>query len=328
MASDDRVDLDELVEAAEPNPLLRRIDGLVASQSWDSLVALADRCRKEVERGKQLWPIAEHVDYRLALDAPGEYAAAVLGPESGRFSLGPLTEVAASKHRFAEVADFLDLPIVLGLLAGECVVRGEDLSSHPKAHPEVVDLPLRLCDWEPAYSLATYKSDEVTVAEPEMGKLAWGPCPRATGTRIEDPEFVRTLFELVAEWVERSNCQAEVEVVEGTGPLAVAALDPTARIAEISPSEALSLMAWAAASGGAHGRRRGAAVGRFLAWSVAATALDLAWPVDPEDLGEEIATLKWYVWDPVEAGTGWSLHLGIHDPSQGWAAAIGAIDRA
>jgi hypothetical protein len=42
-------------------------------------------------------------------------------------------------------------------------------------------------------------------------------------------------------------------------------------------------MAWAAASGGAHGPRPGAAAGRFAAWWAAATLTDLHadWPPDP-----------------------------------------------
>lgn len=56
----------DLVEAAQPNELLRRVDALCEARQWDGLVDLAWRCREAVERGKQLWPIAEHVEYRLA----------------------------------------------------------------------------------------------------------------------------------------------------------------------------------------------------------------------------------------------------------------------
>ena len=69
------LELDDLVEAAEPNPLLRRVDALCDARAWDELVELARRCREAYERGKQLWPIAEHIDYRLALEASPRYAA-------------------------------------------------------------------------------------------------------------------------------------------------------------------------------------------------------------------------------------------------------------
>ena len=87
--------LDDLVEAAEANPLLRRVDALCDARAWDDLVELARRCREAYERGKQLWPIAEHIDYRLALEAPPAYAASVLTPAAGRFASNP----AASMHQ-------------------------------------------------------------------------------------------------------------------------------------------------------------------------------------------------------------------------------------
>jgi hypothetical protein len=97
-------DLDELVEAGDLNGLLRAVDGLCAARAWDDLLDLADRCEEALERGKQLWPIAAHIDYRIALEAPGEIAARVLHPDLGRFAHGPLTEVVASTHRWEELA--------------------------------------------------------------------------------------------------------------------------------------------------------------------------------------------------------------------------------
>ncbi|HLI56613.1 MAG TPA: hypothetical protein VKY26_06200, partial [Actinomycetota bacterium] len=163
---------DDLVEAAEPNPLLARVDGLCATRSWDELVVLAQRCREAYERGKQLWPIAEHIDYRLALEAPPAYAAAVITPTAGRFAAGPMTEVAASTHTFAELAPHLPSPQVAGVVAAERVLRGEDLSGEPGAHPEVLELPMRLEAWEPVYPLATFKAHEAAFPAPELAPLA------------------------------------------------------------------------------------------------------------------------------------------------------------
>src|SRR5207244_6383060 len=91
-----QLDLDDLVEAAEPNPLLRRVDALCDARAWDELVELARRCREAYERGKQLWPIAEHIDYRLALEASPRYAAGVLTPTARRVALRPLPRGAPS----------------------------------------------------------------------------------------------------------------------------------------------------------------------------------------------------------------------------------------
>jgi hypothetical protein len=91
------------VERGDPDELLRVIDGLCEARDWDGLVDLKDRCLHAVERGKQLWGVAEHVDYRLALEAPGPWAGAVIVEGAGRFTLGPLPEVAASTHTWAEL---------------------------------------------------------------------------------------------------------------------------------------------------------------------------------------------------------------------------------
>jgi hypothetical protein len=87
-------------------------------------------------------------------------------------------------------------------------------------------------------------------------------------------------------------------------------------------------MAWVAASGGAYGRRRGAATGRFDAWLTGATLAGLAepWPPNGAALGAALAALRWYAWDAAEPMTGWSLHLAVEDPARGLAWAIAATD--
>src|SRR5260370_42404731 len=115
------LDLDDLVEAAEPNPLLRRVDALCDARAWDDLVELARRCREAYERGKQLWPMAEHIDYRLALEAPPAYAASVPPPAAGRFAFGPFTEVGASTHTFDDQEPHLPSPQVARVLAAQRV---------------------------------------------------------------------------------------------------------------------------------------------------------------------------------------------------------------
>src|SRR5437763_1196292 len=198
-----QLDLDDLVEAAEPNPLLRRVDALCDARAWDDLVQLARRCREAYERGKQLWPIAEHID---------------------------------------------------------------------------------------------------------------------------DDELHRALLGLAGTWVTGSSGRAEAAVVEGGVAGAIGNLGARSfLIGEIQPREALALMAWAAASGGAHGRRRGAAAGRSAAWWAVAELSGLDWPPDPDELAREIGRLRWYRWEPHEmtvplpgalrgASVGWNLHLAVEDP--------------
>ena len=84
------------------------------------------------------------------------------------------------------------------------------------------------------------------------------------------------------------------------------------------------------ASGGAHGRRRGAAAGRFGAlWLLAALgdALD-DWPLPVAELGSIADELRWWWWDAHEPVTGWQLQLAVEDPAEGVAWAISARDAA
>lgn len=320
--------LEDLVEAAEPNPLLRRVDALCDARAWDELVELARRCREAAERGKQLWPIAEHIDYRLALEAPGRYAAEVITPTAGRFAPGPLTEVAASTHGFDELEPYLPSPQAAGVVAAERVLRGEDLRGRPEAHPEVLELPMLLQPWEPAYALATYRAREVEVASPDLPPLTLeSNC--VPGARIEDPELTRALLDLVISWVAGSNARAEAAAAEGPAGAAIGALGiESFLIGEMDPRQSLALMAWAGAAGGAHGRRRGAAAGRSSAWWAAATVCDQEWPPDPDALGAGLSRLRWYRWEPRRLPGGWHLHLAVEDQAGGWAVAVAAEDRA
>jgi hypothetical protein len=97
------------------------------------------------------------------------------------------------------------------------------------------------------------------------------------------------------------------------------------RLSPLDVGDALALMAWAGASGGAHGRRRGMAQGRFGAWwALAAVAGTIdEWP-DLE--GAVDADLRWYRWDRDDPATGWALRLAVEDADRGRAWAVEATD--
>src|SRR5206468_2416016 len=95
---------EELVDLGDLDELVRHVDRLCDARDWNGLVDLRGRCRRALERGRQLWPAASLAEYRLALDAPGRWAASVLVPGTGRFALGPLSEVAASSHTWDDLA--------------------------------------------------------------------------------------------------------------------------------------------------------------------------------------------------------------------------------
>jgi len=319
--------LSELVEAGDLNALLRAVDGLVALREWDTMVELADACEEALERGKQLWPIAAHIDYRLALDGPPEYAADVLGSNLGRFALGPLTEVAASTHTWKELSPFLTSPQQAAYVAQERVLRGEDLRAEQGTYPEVMGLPLSLEPFEPTYTLATFHPSHVEVAEAwdprvPLREAAIDPAPAA-----EDAELEATMLDLVTPWVAESNGAARVAVVEGSAAGAASHLTyGSLLIGELEVPEALQRLAWAAASGGAHGRRRGAAYGRFMAFYLVATLGDLGWPASAAVIADAAARLRWYRWTEGAAEKGWVLRIAVEDPADGWAVAIGATD--
>ena len=100
------------------------------------------------------------------------------------------------------------------------------------------------------------------------------------------------------------------------------------RVAAVSPAGALAWIAWAGASGGAHGRRRGAASGRFGAWWLLGALGDVLadWPVPADQLGELAHELNWFRWNAHEPTSGWELQLAVEDPHEHVAWAITARD--
>ena len=303
---------------------------MCAARDWDGMEELAEACMDAVDRGKQLWPITAHIDYRLALEAPGDHAAEVLESDLGRFLPGPLTEVAASTHTWEQLAPFIESPQSAAYVAQERVLRGEDLTGDDRAHPEIVDLPLRLEDFEPTYALATFSAHDVEIAEPWEPKGKSAPVTGTSAEPVRAAGVTEVLLDIVAPWTNESNGAARAVLVEGDAQTAILTL--TEGIPEpvdhtpLEPEEALQRIAWAAASGGAHGRRRGAAFGRFTAWSVVAALAGEPWPVSPKDVADIVAGLDWFAWDDRELKEGWVFRIAVQDARAGWAAAIGATD--
>ena len=177
------------VEAGDLDELVRLVDRLCAARDWDGLAELRDRCHRAHElSGRQLWPAAAHAEYRLALEAPGPWAATVLVDGAGRFAPGPLPEVAASTHEWGELEPHLALPPgpPAVLTAHERVLRGEDLTAAAVPGPPVLDLPLRLQAWEPSYPLAAYRAHEADFPRPTRRPSSQWTFPRrrrGLGTR-------------------------------------------------------------------------------------------------------------------------------------------------
>jgi hypothetical protein len=262
------------------------------------------------------------------LEAPGPWAAAVLDSATARFTLGPLAEVAASTHTWAELAPSVTIGPAAAVAAAERVVRGEDLSDDPVAArlPVVMDAPMRLEDWEPAYAVAEYHDDKAEFPAPSVTMaFSWREAPHQRPEPVDDDESCRALSDLVRPWTVESNGRDAVVAVEGDAVDAVAALGPSRfRMAALSSADAVALMAWAGANGGAHGRRRGAAVGRDAARWVLSRLLD----VEPVEVAAHLHELRWWGWDAGEPDTGWVLRLAAESPGEGLAWALAATDSA
>jgi hypothetical protein len=320
----------QLIDANDLDGLLRRIDELCSLAAWDGLRQLRDAARAAHGRGRQLWPAALHAEYRLALEAPAPWAGPVVAESTNRFVVGPLTEVAASTHGWADLAPHLSAGPTRDLVAYERVLRGEDLEDDRSIDTSVFDLPLCLQSWEPSYPTATYEAWRGIFPTPPVPQLQSVPLPEEPPAPLADPATTEALGDLTRPWVTESNGRADAVAVQGDALDAIAALGvPSARLARITPADALEVLAWTAASGGAHGRRRGMAAGRFSAWWTAAALAGMTddWPLRPDELGEAVAELGWFSWDTEEPPTGWTFRIAVVDPAEGMAWAAMANDQ-
>lgn len=316
-----------LIEGSDLKGLLRAVDELVDAGDWDGLVTLRDRCNEAVERGKQLWGIAQFVEYRLALDAPAEYAGRVVREGAGRYALGPLWEVAASTHTWAELDPHLTDLRHRAFAAHERAIRGEDVTD-ADIDPMIVEVPLRLAAWEPTYPVAAYRSDRASFPERDLPEMDWVDLPEAAEP-VEDDDAAEALLDLARVWIEQSSGRGEARAVAGSAPSAIRALGPKrVRLAEIGLDDAMARMTWVGAGGGAYGRRRGSPAGRAGAWWALACALGLnvEWPIGADELGKEGASLRWFAWDPGDRVGGWNFHLAVEDPVDGLAWSVSAVD--
>jgi hypothetical protein len=293
--------LDELVHRADLDALISLVDDRTAAGDWIGLRRARDRARAAVSTGRQLWPVATLAEYRLALLAPSDWAAPMIAEDAGLFTVGPLTEVVAQEHTWSELAPFLPGGPRSAVVAHERVLRGETIAGSTDDLPPVLEMPFEIAAWEPAYALANYSDNGVEAPAPPLPTLAHGRrFERPVGWRpavVDDEPAELAVRQLVEAWTVDSNGRADMIAVEGSAVEAVMALGVgSGTIAEIALADALAWMAWAGASGGAHGRRRGAALGRFGALWTLATLLDVIddWPLPLTELGELAGDVRWF----------------------------------
>ena len=210
-------DNDEAVALGDLDGLTALIDRWGFDDCWPLIVDLRDRCRAALNRGKQLWPAAAYAEYRLALDAPPSFAAAVLGSSADRFTLGPFAEVIASTHRFSALRDYLPQTPEAGMVAHECALRGERFNQDDVPFADVLSVPLHLADWEPEYELASYEPSKATFASPPVPLTldSLSATRKRNSKAIDDPETLRCLRDLVGAWISGSNGRVDTIAVRG-----------------------------------------------------------------------------------------------------------------
>lgn len=317
--------LDELIHRADLDGLVRYVDDTCAARDWEHLVVVRDDAHSAISSGRQLWPITTLANFRLALWAPASQAARALDDSARTFMPGPVSEILAVHHSWDDLEPHIEHGHDRSLFAYERALRGDHIDSGEFA---ALDIPFAAQPWEPAYCLATYSDDGGSYPAPDIPADFVSIATEPSTIVIDDAS--RDAFrDLVEPWTAHSNGRAEFVCVDGGREHALHALGlANARVHELDHRNALQWLAWAGASGGAHGRRRGAATGRFSAWWLLAHVAGVAdeWPVDPDEFGDIVTSLRYWWWDTNEPRTGWECRLVIVDDHDGVSCALGARD--
>lgn len=330
-------DLERIVDRADLDELVRRIDALCTSRDWQQLYRLRSLTRSAITTGRQVWPATTLAEYRLALLAPAEWACRILNEDTSRFGIGPLTEVLAQNHAWSDVADLLDPGPRRELVAHERALRGDDVVV---ADHSVLDLPPARQSWEPEYLFPTYGDSDVSHPNPLDGAiLDWrqvslgSPDPTSL---LDDEDTDDAVRRLVEPWTTTSGGRARAVVVEGEPDEALAHLGlGSVEVADLDAEQAVHWLVWCGASGGAHGRRRGMASGRFGAWWLLAAMGGFV--EDWDDLhhrrelshaiADTVSEFRWTRWRSVDRH-GYELRLCAHHPDEGISFALSAHDDA
>jgi hypothetical protein len=239
--------------------------------------------------------------------------------------MGPLTEVIAQNHQWSELSEFLESSPTSTYIAYECAIRGQQVDG--ELFP-ALESPCTLLPVESNYALAEYHDNEAkfpTPAIPEMGNAI--AVPASSANVVHDSEVATAIHQLVDAWTTQSNGALRISCVDGSVLDALAALEvQEARLSLLTSSDALAWLTWAGASGGAHGRRRGNALGRDAAWwTIAAlTEKTFHWPIGNEELEDATNSLQWFWWDNNEPTTGWNIKLCAHhaERNRSWAISL------
>jgi hypothetical protein len=317
--------LDELIQRADLDGLVRHVDDTCSSREWDHLLRIRDSARNAVKTGRQLWPIATLANYRLALWAPAHLAVRALDDAARTFMPGPVSEILALHHSWEDLEPYLEFSHDRSLVAYERALRGDVIPPH---EDHALEIPFAPAPWEPPYALASYNDDGVVDDMPSLA-LQWHTADTREADALEDdtvPAFAR----MMEPWTAHSNGVSRAVVVEGEIEDTFGALGlQDVSFSQMTSHNALQWLAWAASSGGAHGKRRGVASGRSEALWLLATFTGLAdtWPRSFDELGDVVNNLEYFAFTAANHSQhGWWLQLAIVDPAEGLTTALIARD--
>lgn len=319
------------IAANDLDELIRVVDTMAGESAWDELLVVRDLARRAFDdTGRQMWPAASWAEYLIALRGPAECVAEVLAPDGGFFAPGPLAEVAAQHHTWPELRAVMLPGPTAALFAHERAARGELIEESVEAS-DVLGVPLRRAPWEPEYLLPDYGLHGLDPFGPDRPSGRVLPATEPASALVDDEslEAVEALRLVVAHWAGDARATVRCIAIDGDAAAAIATCGGSGevRATPLSPQEALVWLAWAAASDGGVGRRRGAAAGRDSAWHAAAViaGFDPDGRYDVEELGDALEELRWWWWTDREAPVGHVLRLAVEDPVDRVAFAISAV---
>lgn len=318
--------LEELIQRADLDGLVRHVDNACATRDWDHVLRIRNEARAAVATGRQLWPIATLANFRLALWAPAHLAVRALDDTARTFMPGPVSEILAVHHTWSDLEPHLEHGHDRSLVAYERSLRGDVVGT---SEPAVLDIPFALAPWEPRYATAGYDDDGVVDEMPSF-RFDWQPAQGVGGAEILRDDTSQVFARMMSPWTSQSEGSARAVVVEGGVAEAMGGLGVVdARIAPLSPDEGLTWLAWAASSGGAHGKRRGGATGRSEAlWMLSVfTGLDDDWPESFDELGSVVGGLEFWAFSSVDhPANEWWLQMLIVDEEEGLTLGLMARD--
>jgi len=317
--------------------VLAQVEELGRQGRWAELLALcvemADASRATRDVGHASWQrqAVHQAAHRIAVEGPARVAAQLVRQDWQH--LGPLWEVVATRHAWADLRDHAPPGEGTHLAAHTRVLLGEDLSGDGLLDPAVLGLPFVLQPWEahawghvddmPHYSRSSMSTGG------HAGR-ATGACPLPEpGRRLDDGPAETALEHLVHDWGNVATV-----TVAGTALHAVAALHAGAGTTHVQGShlpagEVFPALIGPARGDGPHTTYRGTAVGRLLVWRALAAMADVApgdyLPVD--EITAFVDRCRWFTWAAPDDEI-WHLHIAVDDPARGraWALSAQAFD--